>query len=207
MCLDSSPRTERSLRLIYLICEEQHERGSRDFSVATIGRLSAERNGPSAAAIRNRTGEQYRALMKAYANSVGGRSRKSVTSKPDRADEILEGIPDPVLRIRINLMLADIESLRAQLLAARHLANTTSTVRIESAHAAPPNVGPHRSDPGLSMIEVRALKAALSDRTLEHWGWTLDQEGRVCSETGQVVFQAGFATAITKILALCNKSD
>lgn len=203
MCRIASPRKEKTLRLIYQICEEQNERGSRDFSVTTIGHLSAERNGPSAAAIRNKTGEDYRALMKAFAESVGGKSRKGGEPRPDKTDEILEGIVDPVLRTRIGLMLAEIESLRAQLLATRHLANTTSTIRLESI-SAPPATAKESSTSqpdDLSAMELRALQSAISDRTLTHWGWSADAEGRVLNDTGQVVFQAGFLAAIRKVIA------
>lgn len=203
MCRVASPRKEKTLRLIYQICEEQDQRGSRDFSVTTVGRVSAERGGPSAGAIRNKTGEEYRALMKAFADSVGGKSRKGGERRPDKADEILEGIVDPVLRTRIGLMLAEIESLRAQLLATRHLANTTSTIRLESVSPAPvaANEGGVAQADDLSAMELRALKSAISDRTISHWGWSTDDEGRVLSDTGQVVFQAGFLAAIRKVIA------
>ena len=56
LCAQADPRKMRSLRLIHAICEEQRDRGSKDYSVATIGRLSAGRGGPAAGAIRNKTG-------------------------------------------------------------------------------------------------------------------------------------------------------
>lgn len=45
MCEDASPRKAQTLRLLYSICQEQQERGSPDYSIATIGKLSAERGG------------------------------------------------------------------------------------------------------------------------------------------------------------------
>ena len=197
LCLSASPRKAQSLRLILAICEEQTQRGSSDFSVATIGRLSAERGGPSAAAIRNKPGEDYRALIKAYASSVNGQDRKKRTPAPSEADALLEGVTDPVLKVRIKLLLAEMESLRAQLLAARHLANQTAVLELG------PDNG-ERETPAqvdglfLSLQEVSALEAAISPTTLEHWGWTVDAAGRVLSEAGQVIFRAGFATAIRK---------
>lgn len=44
---------------------------SSDYSIAAIGRLSSEQGGPSAAAIRNKPGEDYQiALIKTYAEFV-----------------------------------------------------------------------------------------------------------------------------------------
>ena len=67
----ADPRKARSLRLIHAVCVEQQDRGSNDYSIATIGRLSADRGGPAAGAIRNKTGEAYRALINTFAGSVG----------------------------------------------------------------------------------------------------------------------------------------
>lgn len=206
MCRNANPRKERSLRLIYSICEEQHERGSKDFSVATVGRLSGDRGGPSAAAIRNKTGEDYRALMKAFADSVGGRSRKVAASVNDKADEVLEGITDPVIRTRINLLLAEVESLRGQLLATRYLANQNACIVLGGAAPAAAG-GDDRVEVitntgiDLTTLEKRALQGAISDKTLKHWGWEKDNAGRVLSESGQVIFGAGFIGAVEKVLA------
>lgn len=206
MCKNVNPRKERSLRLIFAICEEQHERGSRDFSVATVGRLSGDRGGPGAAAIRNKTGEEYRAVMKAFAGSVGGRSRKVAARVESKADEVLEGITDPVIRTRVNLLLAEVESLRGQLLAARHLANQNACIVLGGSS---PTAGNDDRSPevvtnvgiDLTVLERRALEGAISDKTMKHWGWAKDDAGRVLSESRQVIFGAGFVGAIAKVLA------
>lgn len=208
LCAQASPRKVRSLQLIFALCEEQHERGSRDFSVATIGRLSADRGGPTAAAIRNKMGEPYRALMKAYADSVGGRSRK-VAADPlrDEVDLVLEGITDPVVRTRVNLLLAELRSLRAQLLGVRHLANQNATIVIGGVAPIGAASGSQDSDAvGLSLtaLERRALRTAISNRTLVHWGWCRDDSGRILSDSRQVVFGAGFVSAVEKVLGACE---
>ena len=48
LCAGAGPRKASSLRLIHAICVEQRDRGSADYSIATIGRLSAARGGPAA---------------------------------------------------------------------------------------------------------------------------------------------------------------
>jgi hypothetical protein len=198
LCADADPRKMRSLRLIYAICEEQRDRGSKDYSVATIGRLSAERGGPAAGAIRNKTGEAYRAVIKAFADSVGGKSCKTIDTKCTPADLILHGVADPVLRARIGLLLAELKSTRAQLLAARHLANENAVLDLgrELSEERPNSA----TAPRLSPLEMRALASAISEGTLTHWGWCVDASGRIVTDTGQTVFAAGFVTAISKVL-------
>jgi hypothetical protein len=199
LCADADPRKIRSLRLIYAICEEQLDRGSKDYSVATIGRLSAERGGPAAGAIRNKTGEAYRAVIKAFADSAGGKSGKTVDVTSTPADLILHGVTDPVLRARIGLLLAELKSTRAQLLAARHLANQNAVLDLER-ELSDGGVNCAAAASRLSPLEIRALENAISEATLTHWGWRVDAAGRIVTDTGQTVFAAGFVTAIDKVL-------
>lgn len=202
LCKNASARKIESLQLIYQICEEQRARGSSDYSVVTIGRLSSERGGPSAAAIRNKPGEDYRALMKAFADSVDGFSKKRSMAAGDPVDDILEGVVDPVLRARLNLLLAEMRSLRGQLLATRHLANQNAVLELDGASNLPlkPPAGNSDIEQILSAQEIEALAMALKPASLEHWGWKVDKAGRVLTDTGQVVFRAGFATAIQKTI-------
>ena len=187
----------RSLRLINAICVEQVERGSDDYSIATIGRLSAERGGPAAGAIRNKTGEAYRALIKVFADAVVGKVGKGSDAATAQVDMILEGVTDPVLRARLGLLLAELKATRAQLLAARHLANRTTTLDLAqpSSDRLPPSPAAD-----LTPLEVRALENAISQETMDHWGWHTDESGRITTDAGRTVFAAGFVTAIRKTL-------
>ncbi|MFB9127791.1 hypothetical protein E2553_40270 [Paraburkholderia dipogonis] len=200
LCEGVHPRTEASLRLIFAICREQEERGSADYSVATIGRLSAERGGPSAPAIRNKTGEKYRALISAYAEQAGGQKKKRAVCRPSVSEELLEGIADPVLRTRINLLLADLEATRAQLLAARHIAAQKAVLVLSDGTQPQEHVATANEPPILTTQERKALATAISDKTLDHWGWTIDKSARVLTDSGQVLFGVGFVSAIRKIV-------
>lgn len=197
MCKAASGRKAQSLRLLFKLCQEQAANGSSDYSIATIGRLSSAQDGPSAAAIRNKPGEDYRALLKAFAESVDGNSRKKSVATKTAADELLEGVTDPVLKVRVKLILAENESLRSQLLAARHLANQTSAINLGAPNAtlAPPADGTKLM---LTLQEVSALEDAISSEKLSHWGWKADKIGRISTESGQVVFRAGFVSAVQK---------
>lgn len=201
MCENASLRKAQTLRLLYSICQEQQDRGSTDYSIATIGKLSAERGGPSPAAIRNKPGEDYRALIQTWAKAVSGKSRKPAKQKTSSfSDGILEGVTDPVLKVRIKLLLAENEALRGQLLAARHLANQVSVLDL-SPSGEKEVEQPAQSAPGrlhLTYQEVVALESAINEATLSHWGWAVDETGRVTTSSGQPVFRAGFAIAIKK---------
>ena len=198
LCAGADHRKQRSLRLIYDICVEEQEKGSDDYRVSTIGKFSSARGGPGAGTIRNRSGEAYRAIIATFAKEVPKTKRRDKDKALDEADEILEGIADPVIRTRVNLLLAELRSLRGQLLAAKHLANESCSIRIEDRGGTGGQEG--GSGPHLTELEGRALRSALSAETLEHWGWTVDEHGRVLSDTGQTVFRMGFVNGIQKVL-------
>lgn len=207
LCKHASPRKAQSLELIYTICTEQAARGSRDYSIVTIGTLSSERGGPSSAAIRNKPGEDYRALIKAFSESVQGFSKKKREPESSDGEDILEGTHDPVLKARIRLMLAEMKCLRGQLLAARGLANQNAVLTLENdLHPTSPETA-RQDEFALTLQETNALRDAISTSTMEHWGWQLDKAGRVMTESGQIVFRAGFGTAIQKVINTATKSE
>ena len=204
LCENATLRKARSLRLIHEICTEQQDRGSNDFSIATIGRLSAARGGPAAGAIRNRSGEAYRALISSFRSSGKHKAPKRSSSAYTQADLILEGVTDPVLCTRIRLLLAELQSTRGQLLAAKSLANGTLTLQLTSSLPGEPTSRPSLD---LTLLELRALKGAISPETMEHWGWATEQNGRVKSENGRTVFAAGFVTGIQKVLQYVQSTE
>jgi hypothetical protein len=198
LCIDAHPRTEASLRLIYEICQEQAERGSQDFSVTTVGKLSAERGGPSPGAIRNKTGEKYRALIESCADTFKGHKKKRAARQDDGVDDILEGISDPVLRTRIGLLQAEVRALRGQVLALRKIASEKAVIELPAPAGAPPAAS---TQPALSDQQRKTLRDAISKKTLTHWGWEVDKNGRIFVEdSGQIVFGAGYVPAIEQVL-------
>lgn len=188
---DADPRKVKSLRVIHDICQDQRARGSMDFSVATIGRLSCERGGPAGGAIRNATGEAYRAIIKAHLDAAGGKKPKG---RPHKADENpFEGITDPVLRARIGILLAENQSLRGQLLAARSFASKDSSVDLRTGIVT-------ENTQILTKQEFFALEHAFSQENLAAHGWHVTENGRIVSECGTIIFKTGVASGILSIM-------
>lgn len=130
---------------------------------------------------------------------MGGKAKKVTARKGSILDEILEGVSDPVLRTRIGILLAELESARGQITALRHLAGQTAVLHLDAPEAVPPDVVvPCAID--LSKQERNALVRAIATATLEHWGWVAEANGRVKTDAGQVVYPAGYLTAIRKVL-------
>ncbi len=101
LCDGADSRRQRSLRTVRGECETQRERGSRDFSLVTIGRFSQAAGGPAERALRNRAGAPYRQVIAAY-EAVYGAPPQRPRSKAEE-DGLLAGISDPQQRARIEI--------------------------------------------------------------------------------------------------------
>lgn len=199
-------RKKKNLEIIHEICREQLNRGSMDFSVATISRLSVERGGPAKSTIHNKTGSDFQALIKAWASHTGGALKKPPKrTGPFNYSELLYKIPDPSVRSIVGAALADNTKLRRELAV---LKSNTEFVVDRRTHAVKLSGGLDaqvalviRASFGLSEVEKEALEHAISEQHLADEGWEADEYGRVVStRTKRTVFKVGFVEAIRKVL-------
>lgn len=201
---DASTRTRQSLSLIHTICSEQHAAGSKDFSVATIGKLSADRGGPSPQAIRNVTGEHYRALLSAWASYADGATRKPPARvEPGVADDVLDMIPDAAVRALVGSFLAENRKLKAENMLLKTQANVVIDRRPVPILSVSPSSERVQVIPPLTALlplEVDALRHAISDELVKNMGWTVDAKTGRVSKGGRAIFRAGFVKAIKKVL-------
>ena len=164
---DASKRTQQSLALINAICNDQYESGSKDFSVATIGKLSSADGGPSPQAIRNVTGRNYRALLAAWANYAEGHTRKPPANKESGvATDILDMISDAAVRALVGSFLAENRKLKAENMLLKTHASVVIDRRPASLNSAskaftgvqilPPLIN-------LMSLEIDALRHAISE--------------------------------------------
>lgn len=195
----ATPRKQNTLDLIHEICREQYERGSRDFSVATIARVAAARGGPSKGAIHNKTGDDYKGLIKAWAEHTGGVTRKVRQVSENPYSALIEKIENPALRAMMSGILAENRKLRREITLLKAEGNRMIDMRSNS-NSSRESIQILPASFGLYPSEIEALRHAVSDRTRKDEGWSFDAEGRVLSDVGRVIFKAGYVSAIRKIL-------
>ena len=105
---NASTRKRRSLELIHEACKKQTQEGILDFSIGTIAKLIASDGGPSEQSLRNKNGEDYRLLIKQWADFASASTKKLRKQKPmNLNDEILENISDPTNRALIGMIIAE----------------------------------------------------------------------------------------------------
>ena len=202
----SNAQKRRSLDIIYGICREQFERGSKDFSIVAIGKLSEKQGGPKEQPIRNKTGEDFRALILAWARHTGGSERKpkKVIESPIHA--VLMKIEDPAVRAVMGSVLAENTKLKGQVnLLKRQVEMIVDKRPIELQRTSRP-VEVLQPSTGLTHSEIEALTNAVSASLMESEGWTVDGNGRVKNAKGRVLYKPGYVTAIKKVLAVEEKN-
>lgn len=206
--LHTDPRRQRSLLLVDEVCRLQREHGSHDFSLKTVGRLSAARGGPARAAIANPNGAPYRELIVAHRRATVPMRAASTGAQDDEA-ALLAGVSGPLQRARVRTALADArhwadeaKRWRRKANALQAVANASATLTLEPGEGAgdlPTARLGRAARIELLPTEKAALAAALDGRRLGTVGLRIDTRGRLLNGAGQAVFPIGFATMLAKV--------
>jgi hypothetical protein len=209
LCAKSNARKQHSLGIVHNVCKEQHERGSLDFSIATIGRLSQKQGGPACQSIRNATGEDYRALIQSWAELAQGKMKKPVKSASgSSSDNWLSKISDPAVRAIVGITLAENKKLRDEINLLKQNAQVVIDRRekpINPRVITTAEVPAQSIMEGLLPFEQEALKHAISDEFLAAQRWTKDENGRIKTRSGATLFKPGYIDAIQKVLNHISK--
>lgn len=200
------PQKQRNLDILHQVCAELHRLSSRDFSLATIGRLSEERGGPARCTLYNAQAADFRALIRAWADYAGeGRAKRVAAQRPLAEEDLLRKVEDPALRALLGAIVAERNRLRAEVTTLRAHANIVIDRRVLPGEV---SVAPDShvlqilpAAAQLLPIEHEALEKAISPEFLEGEGWREGPNGEILNAKGRKLFDLGFATALRKMLA------
>lgn len=184
---EKAPRKKSTLDAVFAVCQEQVERGVTDFSFATIARLGAGRGVPKVQSIRNKTGDNYRVLIKCFEASKGARRR---VPRAKTADAWVDEITDPRLRLMANITLsklAEAERLNKELIP------PGTEIRIDDRSGS-------QMGYRLTPVERRAIEHLMSEEFFTAWHLKPGGKGTVIDENGKIVFKPGTLDALAKIL-------
>ncbi len=200
-------RKAKNLDIIHAVCREQHERGSSDFSVATISRIAQERGGPVKSTIHNKTGDDFKGLIKAWADHTGGVTRKVRKVSENPVYAVLDKIPDPAVRAVMGAVLAENRKLRGEVNLLK--ANTEVVIDQRTVTASQPRdaIQILPASIGLTDSEKDTLRHAISDQLMRDEGWTQDDHGRVLNAKGRAIHKVGYVTAIRKIVGMAKPAN
>ncbi|MBU3070205.1 hypothetical protein KOI40_10260 [Aestuariicella sp. G3-2] len=183
----ASAKQSKTLDAIFLVCQEQIDRGASDFAYATISRIGAGRGVPKAQSIRNRSGEAYQALIKGFAE-ISELSHKPRKRKSE--DAWIDEITDPKTRLLVSKQQAELNEAKRLV---REIVPPGTTIVVDDRRG---GLSRHR----LSDVERRALEFLASDEFLKEWGYVAGDRGEVVDNQGNRLFKPGTIDAIKKAL-------
>ncbi|MBK9162031.1 MAG: alpha/beta hydrolase [Nitrosomonadales bacterium] len=198
------PQKQQNLEIMHQVCAQLHRLGSKDFSLATVGRMSEERGGMSRRALYNTTSDDFKALIRAWAESATDKTPKTKLRESLPSDnELLKKIADPALRALLGGIIAERDRLRSEVKVLKSNANVVIDKRVLPGHV---NITPKGQvvqivgGAGLSDTEKEALAQAISPEFLRQEGWEEGENGEILNTRGRRLFAIGFANAIRKLL-------
>lgn len=197
---NATPRRAKNLDIIHAVCREQHERGSTDFSVATISKIAQERGGPVKSTIHNKTGDDFKGLIKAWANYIGGVTRKVRKVRENPVYAVLDKIPDPAVRAVMGAVLAENRKLRGEVNLLKAHTEVVIDQTTKNSNPSKETVQILPASTGLTDSEKEALRHAITDKLMQDEGWSQDDHGRILKANGRAIFKVGFVSAIRKII-------
>jgi hypothetical protein len=193
-----------NLAAMHELCRRRHEAGSRDFSLAAIGRVAEADGILKGRALYNAQSADYRTLIETWAAYAGPPALKP--KKTLASHEFLMRIDDPAIRSIMQAIIAERDRLKAQLNVLK--ANTQVTVDRRPLGASVVASSDSRPVAVLAMAaqltpsEREALQKSVSVDYLEARGLREGSHGEIVNERGRTVFEVGFARAIRKLLGI-----
>ena len=192
---------KRTLQALHDLCHNHYEAGLRDFSIASIGRKAEEAGLFVCGILYNPSSKIYKDLITAWGAYAGP---AVVLPKKTLANhDYLMRIEDPALRMIMQAIIAERDTLKAQinLIKSSHLG--TVNLRPLGAHiVSHPDAGPVAvvmPSVNLTDGEREALRSAISPAFLKGEGWEEGERGEI-KMRHHVLFKNGFTFAIRKIL-------
>lgn len=207
---NKSQRTKDSLDKLNALLEAHFNAGEKDYSIATIGRISKANGGVGTVSIRNKTGKHFRLLIDAWATKANTTMKKPLVPQskqrgiPSDMDLLLR-LDDPALRAVFGQIIAEKKKLKSE----NHILKKNVEVVVDMR----PNQVIHVEQvhqgvavlPALNGLllpsEIEALEDAINEQKMIQRGWTVLKHGAVKDEHERPLFKNGFVFAIQKVLA------
>lgn len=199
-------KTQASLDKLNETLSTYFDSGARDFSITTIGRVSAENSGVGYQSIRATANKHYRDLVEAWAAKAQTNTKKppvGPAKKTSQDYQLLERIDDMAVRALFGQIIRERDRYKSE---SNMLKNQTKIVidKRPTAFTESQSEASVELLPSLKGIcsdnEIKALQTVCTDEWLQKLGFQANQLGQVKDELGMEILPRGFLTGLKKIL-------
>ena len=201
-----SAKTQASLDKLNETLSSYYAEGKRDFSITTMGRVSAEAGGVGYNSIRATANKHYRDLIEALAAKARTTTKKPPSTKPRASGQdyaLLERIDDTAVRALFGQIIRERDRYKSE---ANMLKNQTKIIIDKRPVSAPLTQSESTVEllPSLTGIcsenEIKALQTICTDEWLDGLGFKANALGQVKDELGQEILPRGFLIGLKKLL-------
>lgn len=206
--IDKHSRVQLSLDRLNSILNEHYLSGSKDFSIATICRITKKKNFLSESSIRNSTGIVYQLLINKWKEKVG----KDKNSKNNKKyylgpyEKIIrDKIQDQAVQLVLLQLLVEKNNLERKLKVFTDKIDGQPRYMIDMRKISKQFALSNDRNLTFTIQEVEALKDGLSNETnLVRKFWNVQESGAVKDLNGDQIYKNGYIDAMKKILVFLN---
>jgi hypothetical protein len=201
----SNERKRRNVEALWKVLLDMHRRGVQVFTVAGVGKASQDSGGIHAQSIANAGGADYRQLISAFAEDVGGSIVHTTHRKSTPLEDAIESISNLDVKTRIRMILAKCGRLADENDRLREILRRSRTAPQEETPSgvATQAVARSISDTDKTFIPSSALTGLakfVSDDWVDERRWRVDQNGTIHDEYGERVTPFGLVADIKNLL-------
>jgi hypothetical protein len=205
----AKPIKAENLDKVWEVLEAIHEDGSRDYSIAEVGRRLQKIGGPKTQSLRNAQGAHFREIITAYAYALSG-STRYVAKNKSNVEHALDLISDPSIRATIRVALDEAKRLKVvndNLHAAfKTLQVGTSLGQpVPATEASPVQLMAPQANTELTPRLLDALRKGIDETRLAQQGLHIGADGSIENDHSDKVFPPAFVLAVRVLLTERDK--
>jgi hypothetical protein len=201
----SSKRKQNNIQALWLLLVRMHSQGIRVFTVSTVGRASERSGGVKLQSMMNKGGADYRELITAFAEEVGG-AQPSLGQGSSPLEQAIEAIPDLDIRTRLRMVLSKAKRLEADNDRLREALRQSHASAESRLHPCVPDG--HTSLPtnpaAMPVIDADAmmiLERFVSDDWIDERRWNVDRHGTIHDEFGERITPVAFVKEMRRLIS------
>jgi hypothetical protein len=191
----------RMLKNVIWVLVQLAATGTKDFTPSVVGHWTRSLNGPSPAALSNKTSADYRTLMTAMTLEMRGMDPQKPKSdgKSGAYDHVLSGIADPFTRQIYLMLIRENTSLKNQVNMLKNGIRVGGT-KLNTAALATEIVASQKPPFRLSEAQLQALHSVVEAVHTGTRGLHVNRHGAIVDEFNIEVAPPGFLDALQIIL-------
>lgn len=173
----SNTRKKTTILALKGVLEGMRAKGVRVYRIVDVGRACEEAGVLTTQAIRNKSGDDFKSMIEAFARSIGAATTHLAPSTATPLEQTIAGIADLDARTRLRAMIAENKTLRAEVNRLKE-----GFKRLREAPAAAPEaieIAPIQVEvlPPLKGVDVVPLERFLSEDWLGDLDWCVGEDG------------------------------